>query len=42
MSHNKITYIPEITYMYNSTTGMNNHRTKYEEQLSNLMKIREK
>lgn len=26
MSHEKVTYIPEVTYWYNSNTGLNNHR----------------
>ena len=28
MAHTKIAYIPELCYLYNSDTGLNNHLTK--------------
>ena len=40
MVHQKILYCPEITYMYNSFTGLNNHLTKSDEQKTNADKIR--
>ena len=35
MCHQKIVYVPEISYLYNSNTGLNNHRTKLKEQKNN-------
>ena len=42
MSHRRVIYVPEISYLYNSNTGLNNHQVKKEEQRVNLYKIREK
>ena len=42
MSHQKVLYVPEISYMYNSNTGLNNHRTKLREQKGNERKIKTK
>lgn len=40
MVHQKILYCPEIAYVYNSFTGLNNHLTKSDEQKTNADKIR--
>ena len=29
MSHEKVMYVPELTYYYNSNTGQNNHRLRF-------------
>ena len=42
MVHTHLTYVPEISYYYNSNTGLNNHKTKKEEQLNNVDKVRAK
>lgn len=42
MTHQKMEYIPEICYMYNSNTGLNNHRVKLQEQKGNERKIKAK
>ena len=42
MSHTRVTYVPEVCYMYNSNTGLNNHRTKLKEQKGNERKIKTK
>ena len=42
MSHTRVTYVPEVSYMYNSNTGLNNHRTKLKEQKGNERKIKTK
>lgn len=28
MSHKRVMYVPELCYMYNSNTGLNNHKVK--------------
>ncbi len=28
MSHENVVYVPEISYLYNSNTGNNNHRVR--------------
>lgn len=40
MSHKRLTYLPEISYMYNSNTGLNNHKVKAKEQKSNERMIK--
>lgn len=40
MSHKRISYMPEISYMYNSNTGLNNHKVKAKEQKSNERMIK--
>ena len=40
MSHRRVIYVPEISYMYNSNTGFNNHRVRLKEQAANNKKIR--
>lgn len=35
-------YVPEICYLYNSNTGLNNHRVKLKEQKANDRKIKKK
>ena len=42
MAHRRVNYIPEISYMYNSNTGLNNHRVKLKEQKGNERKIKTK
>jgi hypothetical protein len=42
MAHTRQLYIPEICYLYNSNTGMNNHIVKKQEQLDNEKKIKAK
>ena len=42
MSHTRVIYVPEISYLYNSNTGLNNHQVKQKEQISNVDKIRAK
>ena len=42
MSHKRVTYVPEVSYMYNSNTGLNNHRVKLREQKGNERKIKTK
>jgi hypothetical protein len=35
MAHQRVIYIPELTYMYNQRTGLNNHKLKLTEQKRN-------
>ena len=35
MAHTKIAYVPEVSYLYNANTGLNNHFTKTQEQKTN-------
>ena len=39
-AHTHVAYTPEITYFYNSNTGLNNHALRLKEQRSNDKKIR--
>ena len=40
MCHKRLSYMPEISYMYNSNTGLNNHKVKAKEQKSNERMIK--
>ena len=40
MSHTKVKYIPELTYLYNSNTGQNNHKLRFQEQKNNNKMLR--
>ena len=42
MSHERVRYIPEVTYWYNSDTGQNNHVVRLREQTENAMMIRKR
>ena len=42
MSHRRVAYIPEISYMYNSNTGLNNHKVKLREQKGNEIIVKSK
>ena len=42
MAHKRVVYAPEVSYMYNSNTGLNNHRVKLREQKGNERKIKTK
>lgn len=42
MCHRRVSYIAEITYMYNSNTGLNNHMIRLNEQIENSKYIRNK
>ena len=42
MSHQKVKYIPELTYLYNSNTGQNNHKLRLKEQKLNDKMLRKK
>ena len=42
MAHRRVNYIPEISYMYNCNTGLNNHRVRRKEQKGNERKIKTK
>lgn len=42
MSKEKVDYIPEISYLYNPSTGLNNHRIRLKEQKGNDRAIRSK
>jgi hypothetical protein len=42
MAHTRVTYIPEITYLYNSNTGLNNHMVRLKEQIDNSRLIRKR
>jgi glycosyltransferase involved in cell wall biosynthesis len=39
-AHEKVAYVPELTYYYNSNTGLNNHALRLREQRSNDKKVR--
>lgn len=39
-AHNRVVYLPELTYFYNSNTGLNNHRIRQKEQKSNDRMLR--
>lgn len=32
MAHTRVTYVPELLYLYNSETGLNNHYVRLSEQ----------
>jgi len=38
----KVIYIPELTYYYNSDTGLNNHKIRLEEQKNNERMLRKR
>jgi hypothetical protein len=42
MSHRRVAYLPELTYFYNSATGLNNHNLRIIEQKANDRYIRAK
>jgi glycosyltransferase involved in cell wall biosynthesis len=42
MAHRRVIYIPELTYLYNIKTGLNNHQLKLLEQKRNERYIRQK
>lgn len=42
MSHERVAYIPELTYLYNSNTGQNNHQLRLKEQKSNDKMLRKR
>jgi hypothetical protein len=39
-AHTHVAYVPELTYLYNSNTGLNNHALRLKEQRSNDRKVR--
>ncbi len=39
-AHTRVGYVPELTYLYNSNTGLNNHALRLKEQRSNDKKVR--
>lgn len=41
-AHQRMAYLPEICYMYNSNTGLNNHKLKLREQKGNEKIVRAK
>lgn len=41
-SHKRVLYLPELAYLYNSNTGLNNHIVRLSEQKGNDRKIRKK
>lgn len=41
-SGTNIKYVPELTYVYNSNTGLNNHQIRTREQKNNQIIIRKK
>lgn len=41
-THKKVNYVPEISYMYNSNTGLNNHKVKLKQQKGNEKKVKQK
>lgn len=42
MSHERVKYVPELTYYYNSNTGQNNHQVRLKEQKSNDRMLRKR
>jgi glycosyltransferase involved in cell wall biosynthesis len=42
MSHERVKYIPELMYFYNSNTGQNNHKLRLKEQKSNDRMLRKR
>lgn len=41
-AHERVGYLPELTYYYNSNTGLNNHQLRLSEQRNNDRKIRKR
>lgn len=41
-AHERVGYLPEVTYYYNSATGINNHEVRLGEQRGNDRRVREK
>jgi hypothetical protein len=39
-AHRRVGYVPEMTYLYNSNTGLNNHALRLKEQRNNDKKLR--
>jgi hypothetical protein len=39
-AHERVAYVPELTYLYNSNTGLNNHALRLKEQRANDKKVR--
>jgi hypothetical protein len=39
-AHERVGYLPEMTYFYNSNTGLNNHQVRLAEQRNNDRKVR--
>jgi hypothetical protein len=39
-AHERVGYLPEVTYFYNSNTGMNNHQLRLSEQRGNDRMVR--
>jgi hypothetical protein len=39
-SHERVGYLPEITYFYNANTGLNNHQVRLAEQRGNDRMVR--
>ena len=42
MSHERVKYLPQLTYYYNSNTGQNNHQVRLKEQKSNDRMLRKR
>ena len=41
-AHERVGYLPEVTYYYNSDTGMNNHEVRSDEQKANDRRVRDR
>jgi hypothetical protein len=41
-AHEKVAYVPELNYYYNSNTGQNNHQIRLKEQKSNDKMLRKR
>jgi len=42
MAHERVIYVPELTYYYNSNTGQNNHQVRLKYQKSNDRMLRKR
>ena len=42
MSHQRVYYLPELTYYYNSNTGQNNHQLRLKQQKANDRMLRKR
>ena len=42
MAHERVKYVPELTYYYNSNTGQNNHQVRLKEQKVNDRMLRKR
>ena len=42
MAHERVIYVPELTYYYNSNTGQNNHQVRLKEQKGNDRMLRKR